>query len=300
MEVTGTYKFTKTDLSRQGYDPAATADVLYFNDPERRMHSFGSTRRCTTASRPERFASNMVLNEIRNVVETLQSDIAGGPIFPNVAPEEIRNYLASRYDFTRTLLLEDVVADVEQMLRNWQVQITHPRYFGLFNPSVTLASVIADALVAMYNPQFANWRTSPAANEIERHTLGWLVEKLGLPGETIAISPVAGRRPISLRCCCFNPRFPNTENMVCGATDGSPTVYVTREANPPSWNKIAHMTGLGRQMLRAVATDSDLKMNVEDLARAKWPRIARTGSLLSWWPEPPAQRRRARSIRCRS
>ena len=33
----------------------------------------------------------------------------------------------------------------------WQVQVTHPRYFGLFNPSVTLASVVADTLVAIYN-----------------------------------------------------------------------------------------------------------------------------------------------------
>ena len=95
--------------------------------------------------------------------------------------EEIRAHLASRYDFKRTIALDEVIADVEEMLRNWQVQVTHPRYFGLFNPSVTLASVVADTLVAMYNPQLANWRTSPAANEIERHTLGWLAGKFGLP-----------------------------------------------------------------------------------------------------------------------
>jgi fatty-acyl-CoA synthase len=34
MEVTGTFKYTKVDFVRQGYDPAATEDVLYFNDPE--------------------------------------------------------------------------------------------------------------------------------------------------------------------------------------------------------------------------------------------------------------------------
>jgi fatty-acyl-CoA synthase len=34
IEVTGTFKYTKTDLVRQGYDPSATADVLYFNHPE--------------------------------------------------------------------------------------------------------------------------------------------------------------------------------------------------------------------------------------------------------------------------
>ena len=86
------------------------------------------------------------------------------------------------------------------MMRTWQVQVTHPRYFGLFNPSVTLASVIADTLVAMYNPQLATWRTSPAANEIERHTLAWLAGKFGLPGDDAARpSRAAERRRISRR-----------------------------------------------------------------------------------------------------
>lgn len=53
----------------------------------------------------------------------------------------------------------------------------HPRYFGLFNPSVTLALVVAYTRVAMHNSQLASWRTSFVANEIERHTLGWLAAK---------------------------------------------------------------------------------------------------------------------------
>jgi fatty-acyl-CoA synthase len=35
MEVTGTFKYTKSELIRQGYDPAVIADVVYFNDAER-------------------------------------------------------------------------------------------------------------------------------------------------------------------------------------------------------------------------------------------------------------------------
>ena len=89
-------------------------------------------------------------------------------------------------------------ADVERMMRTWHVQVTHPRYFGLFNPSVTFASMVADTLVAMHNPQLATWRTSPAANEIERHTLAWLAAKFGFPPKTRArTSPRAARKRIS-------------------------------------------------------------------------------------------------------
>src|SRR6202043_1363538 len=134
----------------------------------------------------------MVIDEMRFDFTQLQSDIANGPILPTVTADEIRTYLASRYDFNRNLPLQEVVADVEKMLRTWQVQVTHPRYFGLFNPSVTLASVVADTLVAMYNPQLATWRTSPAANEIERHTLAWLTAKFGLPAATSASFTTGG------------------------------------------------------------------------------------------------------------
>src|SRR5262249_15517371 len=33
LEVTGTLKYVKSDLVRQGFDPAATSDPIYFNGP---------------------------------------------------------------------------------------------------------------------------------------------------------------------------------------------------------------------------------------------------------------------------
>jgi fatty-acyl-CoA synthase len=34
VEVTGTFKYSKTDIARQGYDPGAIADPLWFDHPE--------------------------------------------------------------------------------------------------------------------------------------------------------------------------------------------------------------------------------------------------------------------------
>src|SRR5437016_9804017 len=104
-------------------------------------------------TRSEALSSAMAFDELRCAAEELESRIANGPVVPVVTPEEIREHLSSRYDFNQPMPLDSVVADVEQMLQKWQVHVTHPRYFGLFNPSVTIPSVIADAIVAMYNPQ---------------------------------------------------------------------------------------------------------------------------------------------------
>jgi glutamate/tyrosine decarboxylase-like PLP-dependent enzyme len=209
----------------------------------------------------------MRIDQIRNEFEMLESAIADGPIVPNVTAGEIRAYLGSRFDFKQAMPLDEVVDDVEQMLRKWQVQVTHPRYFGLYNPSVTLASVVADTLVAMYNSQLANWRTSPAANEMERHTLAWLAGKFGLPQEPIAIFTSGGSEAnLTAVVVALTRAFPEYGEYGLRSLSGDPTIYLTEETHH-GFNKIAHMAGLGRRNLRMVATDSNLKMDVEDLSK---------------------------------
>lgn len=210
--------------------------------------------------------SSAFVNELRDAFAEVESDIAIGPIVPHVTPDEIRSYLGSRYDFKKAAALDEVIADVQQMLRKWQVHVTHPRYFGLFNPSVTLASVIADTLAAMYNPQLAAWRTSPAANEIERHTLGWLASKFGFPANALATFASGGAEAnLSAVIVALTRAFPEYGERGLRGISASPTIYLSGEAHH-SFNKIAHMTGLGRQALRAVATDRDFKMDMADLA----------------------------------
>ncbi len=209
----------------------------------------------------------MVLDDIRIAFADVQSGVANGPITPNVAPEEIRDYLTSRYGFGHPVSLDAIVADVERMLRAWQVQVTHPRYFGLFNPNVTLASVVADTITAMYNPQLATWRTSPAANEIERHTLNWLAEKFGLPRSAVANFTTGGAEAnLSAVVLALTRAFSEYGERGLQALKTTPVLYVSAESHH-SFNKIAHMTGLGRQSLRTVGTDHNLKMDSGDLAR---------------------------------
>lgn len=192
--------------------------------------------------------------------------IADGPIVPTVTPAEIRSHL-ERYDFTKPLGLDTVVADVEQMLRKWQVHVTHPRYMGLYNPSVTAASVIGDTLTAMYNPQLAAWRTSPAANEIERHTLAWLSAKFGLPKETIASFTTGGTEAnLSAVIAALTRAFPGYGENGLRCLSGSPTIYLTSWAHY-GLNRIGHVAGLGRGAIRTVETDSHLKMDLADLAK---------------------------------
>jgi len=209
----------------------------------------------------------MLIDELQSEFTKLQHDIGNGPIYPNVTAPEIRRHLSKYYGFVHPLHLDDVVADVTEMLRSWDVQITHPRYLGLFNPSVTLASVAADVLVAMHNPQLASWRTSPAANEIERHTLAWLAAQFGLPQNTLATFTSGGAEAnLSAVIVALTRAFPSYGENGLRSLNCTPAIYLSSQAHD-SFTKIAHMTGMGRKSLRIVATDSLLKMDIRDLER---------------------------------
>src|SRR5271154_2696339 len=209
----------------------------------------------------------MQIEQLQHEFERVRADLAEGPIVPSVTVDEIRSHLASRYHFQKELPLDEVVQDAERMLRTWQVQVTHPKYLGLFNPAVTLPSVIAETLVAMYNSQLANWRTSPAGNEIERHTLGWLAAKFGLPEESIATFTSGGTEAnLSAVTVALSHAFPEYGEHGLRGLSAPPSIYLTGEAHH-GFNKIAQMTGIGRRAIRPVKTDRRLKLEMDSLRR---------------------------------
>jgi glutamate/tyrosine decarboxylase-like PLP-dependent enzyme len=208
----------------------------------------------------------MPFDQLLSTAESVADQIAAGAIIPDVTAGEIRRHLEARYNFCNAVPLDALTADVEWMLRHWQVQVTHPRYLGLFNPSVTPASVVADAIVAMYNPQLATWRTSPAANEIERHTLGWLKSNFGFPASAAANFTSGGAEAnLSATIAALTRSFPDYADGGLRMVPGTPTVYLTDQAHH-SFTKIAHLTGIGRAALRRVRTTADFKMDVSALA----------------------------------
>jgi glutamate/tyrosine decarboxylase-like PLP-dependent enzyme len=209
---------------------------------------------------------SMFIHSLQENFEAAQAAIDAGPIYPNATPVDIRRHLASRYDFSRPMALEELAADVEHMLREWQVQVTHPRYLGLFNPSVTLSSIVADTLVATYNPQLAAWRTSPAANEIERHTLAWIANRFGFPSDASATFTNGGAEAnLTAVIAALTHAFPAYGEDGLRALAQTPVIYLSQEAHH-TFSKIAHMTGLGRSALRVIPADSELKMDPASLA----------------------------------
>jgi aromatic-L-amino-acid decarboxylase len=188
------------------------------------------------------------------------------PLAVRVDPEIIRRHLRERYTFDAAVPIDDVVTDVTDMLWRWTEHATHPRHFGLFRPGVDRACVIADLIAAAYDPNLATWDFSPAANEIERHVLLFLMRRFGLDPDAGTAQFTSGGQESNHTAVvvALTDRCRGVGEGGIRSLSGDPVFYLSGEGHH-SFDKVAHATGLGRRALRFVPVDAALRMNPDAL-----------------------------------
>lgn len=206
------------------------------------------------------------LKQLADEIDSFRSSISHRPVSPTVTPEEIRNHLHTHFNFSSPRALDEVIAEVSLIMRQWGLHTTHPLYFGLFNPNVTEASIAADALSALYNPQLAIYSHAPCANEIEKFTLNFFLQRFGFPLETSAAHFTNGGAEANHTAviAALTHRFPSYGNTGLRSLTGQPVLYVSEQAHH-SFFKIAHSTGIGRNAVRTVPVDRALRMDTRIL-----------------------------------
>src|SRR5215471_3642724 len=106
--------------------------------------------------------------------------IVRGSVTPTLDLNSFRNELAA-FDFGSPYPMDRLLPWIITRLEHGVVHLTHPSYFGLFNPAPTFAAQCADRITAAFNPQLATSTTSPAAVEIESHVIRSVGKRAGLP-----------------------------------------------------------------------------------------------------------------------
>lgn len=207
------------------------------------------------------------MTKLQHRIEGWENRVRDVAVTPRLPREGLRERLAA-YDFSAPRDLADLVEGVSDLLERGAVHTNHPRYFGLFNTGVRRAGIVADALVALYNPQVGGWWHSPAACEIEQHTLDHLTKKIGFDAASFATFTTGGSEAnltgvLSALAHAF-PRYAK-EGLVAAAKE--PVFYGSDQAHD-SFVKTARITGLGEGAFRRVRSDARQRLDVNDLRAA--------------------------------
>jgi aromatic-L-amino-acid/L-tryptophan decarboxylase len=186
-------------------------------------------------------------------------------VTPALSPDALEARITA-YDLSQPHELGALASDVADLLEAGTVHSTHPRYFGLFNPGVRHAGIVADALVALYNPQVAAWWHAPAAAEIERHTLAHLGRQLGFSDGAAVFTTGGSEANLTGVLMALASTFPNYGRDGAAGLGTSPMFYASDHAHD-SFVKIARVVGLGERALRRVRCDGSQRLDVDELRR---------------------------------
>jgi glutamate/tyrosine decarboxylase-like PLP-dependent enzyme len=216
---------------------------------------------------PERATRERVEDRLTRALADAAQRVLRGPVMPDIDMTELRRELAA-CDFAQPRPLEELIDWAIGRLEHGTVHMTHPRYFGLFNPPSSFPSQCADRISGAFNPQLASSGSSPAPVAIEQHVIRAFAGRAGLPAESAGHFTTSGSEAnYTALVCALTQASPRFADEGVRAFDGPVAMYTSRECQP-AWHKIAHQSGIGRANLRLIATDGAGRMDVRALADA--------------------------------
>jgi len=193
--------------------------------------------------------------------------VAKGSVIPRIDVARFRSELAD-LDFQVPRPLDELLSWTIEQMEHGLVHVTHPRYFGLFNPAPTFPAQCAERVAGAFNPQLATATTSPVAVEIEAHVIRAIARRTGFPPEAAGHFTSGGSEAnYTALLCALTRSNPGFAAKGARAFEGPPVFYVSRESHL-AWIKIAHQAGIGRSAVRLVATDGFGRMDQNALREA--------------------------------
>jgi len=207
-----------------------------------------------------------ILEHVAGFIVDHAAGIARLPVAVRADRDAIRRQLDAVGVETATdagVVIDRVVA----LLTDGMVHTGHPRYFGLFNPAPSFMGIVAELIVAAFNPQLAAWSHAPAAVEMEAWTIDYLAGRCGLDGPVGGSFTSGGAEAnASALHLALTRAIPDMATAGLAAAGVRPTLYASSESHL-AWLKIAHVSGVGRDAVRLVPTDARMRMDPDALRR---------------------------------
>ena len=200
-------------------------------------------------------------------LEAAAARIQAGPVAPTIDMQHFRAELEG-FDFERPQPLQDALRWTIDRLEHGIVQMSNPRYFGLFNPGANFPAQCADRLAGSFNPQLASSASSPVPVALESHVIRAVARRAEFGNDATGHFATGGSEAnYTALICALTSAHPLFSADGVRAFSGPATFYTSRDCHI-AWLKIAHQAGVGRTALKLIATDGRGRMSPDALRRA--------------------------------
>lgn len=201
--------------------------------------------------------------ELINTISDFFDEIPEKPITTSKSPKELQKILGDLSLPENGLPAEELISNASKLLLDHSLFNGHPKFFGYITSSAAPIGALADLLAASVNPNVGAQILSPIATEIEKQTIKWLAEFIGVSPNYGGVLVSGGNMAnFTAFLAARTAKTPKSikENGLSGLSKQLIT-YCSKSTH--TWiDKAAILFGHGTKSVRWIPTDASNKMNM--------------------------------------
>ncbi|MEP6467571.1 MAG: aminotransferase class V-fold PLP-dependent enzyme [Parafilimonas sp.] len=205
-------------------------------------------------------------HELVDAIADFIESISNKPVTTGESPKTLQAILGNTSLPENGVDASELFSKATDLLFNHSLLNGHPKFFGYITSSPAPVGALADLLAAAVNPNVGANILSPMATEIEKQTIQWLAEFIGVPASYGGILVSGGNMAnFTAFLAARTIKAPKSikEN---GIENTSQKLLVYCAKTTHTWiEKAAVLFGLGTKAIQWINVDEHNKMNSENL-----------------------------------
>jgi len=206
-----------------------------------------------------------LIDSISDFLDTIRNK----PVTPAESSEQLQKMLGDASLPEKGMPASELLNETADLLIKHSLFNGHPKFLGYITSSAAPIGALADLLAAALNPNLGAQILSPIATEIEKQTIKWLAEFIGVSPDYGGVL-VSGGNMANFTAFLAGRTAKSPENLKVEGLMGTSTkllVYCSRTTH--TWiEKAASLFGHGTQSIRWIPTDTENRMDNDALERA--------------------------------
>ena len=203
-----------------------------------------------------------LIDRISEFIDT----IAEKPVTSGASPEQLQKIIGTASLPEHGASADAILSKAADLLFNHSLLNGHPKFLGYITSSAAPLGALADLLAAAVNPNVGAQILSPVATEIEKQTVKWLAEFIGVsPGYGGILVSGGNMANFTAFLAARTAKAPAVKVDGLG---GAEKLFVYCSKATHTWiEKAAGLFGLGSASIRWIQTDAASKMDHSVLER---------------------------------
>lgn len=188
------------------------------------------------------------------------------PVFAGKSPEEVQQLLEESLP-RKAENIQSLLDETGEKILSSITNSVGPRYYGYITGGGNQVAVLAEMVKASLNQNNLKWHSSPVSTELERLVMRWVAEFIGYPTSSAGVL-LSGGSVANFNCLAVARKIKAPADISGEGVYGSKpmTAYVSEEGHS-SFDKAMDMLGLGKNYLRKISVDDQMRIDTEQLEK---------------------------------